>query len=103
MFGHPDFQKLDELRGKIPITEVVSGGAAGADSDGEIWACELNIPVRRFAADWDKHGKAAGPIRNAEMADYAEALIAFPGGKGTANMVKQAKKKGLKIWDWRDG
>ena len=50
-------------------------------------------------ADWDKHGKAAGPIRNAEMAEVADALIAFWDGqsRGTANMISLAKSKGLSV------
>lgn len=52
-----------------------------------------------FPADWNKHGKAAGPILNAEMAEVADALIAFWDGKsrGTANMIQLAKDKGLKV------
>lgn len=71
--------------------EIVSGGARGADALGERLAKSINMGVRRFPADWDKHGKGAGHVRNAEMADYADALLAFWDGKsrGTANMIKQ--------------
>ena len=76
-----------------------SNGWRGVDSMGEEWAKSKSIPVRRFPADWDGLGKAAGFIRNAEMADYADALIAVWDGKsrGTANMIEVAKKKGLKV------
>lgn len=68
---------------------IVSGGARGIDRCGESYAEDNQIPIKRFLADWDKHGKAAGPIRNAEMAEYADALVAFPGiGKGTWGMIK---------------
>ena len=50
-----------------------------------------------FRANWDKHGKAAGPIRNGEMLHEADFLIAFPGGKGTENCVKQAKEMGITV------
>jgi hypothetical protein len=55
------------------------------------------VPVKQFPADWNKYGKAAGPIRNAQMAKYADAVILFPGGRGTANMRKLAKEHGLEI------
>lgn len=82
------------------ITEIVSGGARGVDQLGERIGREFNIPVKVFPADWDTHGKRAGPIRNAQMADYAEALIAVWDGqsRGTANMIQQATKKGLKVY-----
>lgn len=89
-----DFKALDAL----DITEVVSGCARGADSGGEAWARSRGIPVKQFPANWNAHGKSAGMIRNGEMADYAQALAVFPGGKGTANMISRAKLKGLKIF-----
>lgn len=72
------------------ITEVVSGGAWGADRLGEQWAKRNGIPVTRFPADWNRHGKSAGAIRNKEMAAYAEALIAIwnLGSRGTRHMVE---------------
>lgn len=75
-----------------PIETVVSGCARGADRMGEKWARERGLDVARFPADWDQHGKAAGPIRNREMADNADALVAFlaPWSKGTKDMVKAA-------------
>lgn len=76
---------------------VVSGGAPGADAMGERFAEVMGLPVKRFPPDWAKHGKAAGPIRNRQMADYADAVIAFPGGKGTESMLQIAKEAGLEI------
>lgn len=82
------------------VTEVVSGKASGADTLGERYALERKIPVKEFPALWDLYGKGAGPIRNGQMADYAEALIAFPIGesRGTRNMIAQAMAKGLKVY-----
>lgn len=82
------------------ITEVVSGGAAGVDSLGERWARTRNLPVKHFLPDWKAHGKAAGIIRNHQMGDYAQALIAVWDGKskGTKDMIDYAKKKGLKVF-----
>lgn len=96
-----DFARLDEVRLSLPITEVVCGGAKGADTGGEQWAMQRGLPVKRFPADWTRYGRSAGPRRNEEMAIYAEALIAFPGGKGTANMVSQAHTHKLRVLDWR--
>lgn len=85
------------------ITEVVSGCARGIDTDGEEWARKHGIPVRQFPADWERLGKAAGFIRNRQMAQYADAVVLFPGGTGTANMLKEAVAAGIKIYDWRSG
>jgi len=100
-----DYHEYDTLlaavaESKFEITEVVSGGASGVDALGERYAKENGIPLRIFPADWDKHGNAAGPIRNKQMADYADALIALWDGqsKGTASMVSLAKLRGLKIY-----
>lgn len=81
------------------VHEVVSGMAKGVDKFGLRWAYERDISVAKFPADWNTHGKAAGPIRNREMAKYGEALVAIWDGKsrGTKNMVKQAKEHGLKV------
>jgi hypothetical protein len=89
-FTEADFLLLDTFLG---ITEVVCGCAKGADSYGRMWAQQRSIPVKEFPADWDKHGKAAGHIRNAEMADYADGAILFPGGTGTKNMKQQMIKR----------
>lgn len=79
------------------ITEVVCGMATGVDAEGAAWAERNDIPVVEFYANWDAHGKAAGPIRNAEMARYAEKCILFPGGRGTASMRREAMKAGIPV------
>ena len=85
------------------ISEIVSGAAKGVDQLGEDWAEQNEIPVKRFPANWKEHGRAAGPIRNREMAEYAEALIAIWDGqsKGTGNMIKTAEKLGLEVSVYR--
>ncbi len=85
---------------EFPITEVVSGGARGVDRLGEAWARKHGIPVTVFPADWERHGRAAGPLRNTQMAEYGEALIAVWDGKsrGTLDMIRKAKKYGLKVF-----
>ena len=81
------------------ITEVVCGMARGVDTEGFNWAKDNNIPVKEFHADWEKYGRAAGPIRNKQMAEYADALIAFWDGKsrGTKHMIDLAKRANLKV------
>ncbi|KKM72212.1 hypothetical protein LCGC14_1422810, partial [marine sediment metagenome] len=69
--------------------------------EGENWANLMRIPVKKFPANWDKYGKQAGFIRNAEMAQYADAVILFPGGRGTDHMYNVARSHGLIIYDWR--
>jgi len=83
-----------------PITTVISGTAAGVDVHGERWAEEQGIPVEKYPADWNKHGKSAGHIRNAEMADVADALVAIWDGesRGTKGMIELALKKGLSLY-----
>jgi hypothetical protein len=86
------------------ITEVVCGMARGADQFGAKWAYENKIPVKKFPANWDEHGKAAGPIRNAEMAMYADAAIIFiwDGSRGSADMdrkMRNLKKPVFTVWN----
>lgn len=78
---------------------IISGTARGADSLGEKYAFERGYAIERFPADWLQYGKAAGPIRNRQMAENADALIAFWDGysTGTRNMIMEAKKKGIAV------
>ena len=78
-------------------TTVISGGASGADTFGEWWAKENDVPLIRKPADWDRYGKSAGYKRNEEMAEEAEALLALWDGesRGTGHMIDIAKRKGL--------
>ena len=82
------------------ITEVISGGAAGADKLGERYAVENNIPLTVIKAEWDKLGKKAGYIRNEKMSEMADALIALWDEKslGTKHMINIATRKKLKMF-----
>jgi hypothetical protein len=73
------------------VTEVVCGCADGADTLGERWARINNIPVTEMPANWDRDGKAAGPIRNREMANYADAAVIVWDGNspGSRNMLAE--------------
>lgn len=99
-----DYTLLEQFCDKIlqnvkEEVEIVSGGAKGADRLGEKYATERGYSIKVFVADWAKYGKSAGPIRNEQMAKYADGLIAFWDGKsrGTKNMIDLAKKYKLKI------
>lgn len=96
-----------DLKKEEGITEVVSGTNGGFDIErgisigvdhmGEQWAYQNYVPIKQFPPDWNKHKKAAGPIRNQQMAKYADALLAIWDGKsrGTKNMIDEATKKNL--------
>lgn len=85
---------------KFEITEVVSGGAPGVDTAGEAIAETMGLPLKVFPAKWEIHGRAAGPIRNQQMAEYADALIAVWDGKskGTKDMIDRASEQGLAVF-----
>lgn len=90
-------EKIDEFLGdRLPV-EILSGYANGADKLGEQWANKNKIRIRRYLPDWNKYGKAAGPIRNEEMARNATHCIVFWDGtsKGTQSMIDLAKKYNL--------
>jgi len=77
---------------------VIHGAARGADTLAATWARANRVPdVIAVPADWKQHGKAAGPIRNRQMLELhqPDVVIAFPGGPGTADMVKQARAAGV--------
>lgn len=84
----------------FPITELVCGMAKGVDMASWAWAYDTGIPIKEFKANWTLHGRAAGAIRNVQMAEYAEALIAIWDGKsvGTSHMIDTAQDKGLKVF-----
>jgi len=94
-----DLVYLTECLKKHNITEIVCGKARGADTLGEAYGTINNIPIKEFPASWKKYSYGAGSIRNKQMGDYAEALIAFWDGysTGTLDMIRYAKKIGLKV------
>ena len=99
-----DYALLKEFLDKLVIfrsdfTEIVSGTASGADKFGERYAQEHNLAIKRFPADWEKYGKAAGHIRNRQMAEYADACVVFWDGqsKGSVNMAKVARELKLPL------
>jgi len=79
------------------IETVISGAARGGDQIGERWAKRWDRKVERYPANWNKYGRGAGFVRNEQMAQVAEAVIALPGGSGTAHMIKTARRLGLPV------
>ena len=91
-----DYSVVTEfLNGCHDITAIVSGGAAGADSFGEQYAIEHNIKYTIFRPDWVKFGKKAGYIRNADIINAADVVIAFWNGtsNGTKHSIDLARRK----------
>jgi YspA, cpYpsA-related SLOG family len=90
---------LDQYYTAVGISVIIHGGATGADKSAGDYAEDLHIPCYKFPANWNKYGKAAGPIRNKQMLEEGkpDVVIAFPGGKGTANMIKQAQEAGIRV------
>lgn len=91
----------------LSLTEVVTGGAKGADLCGHLWAQGQGIETAVFPANWKGYMRSAGPRRNAHMLAYLRwraevtgarhAVLAFPGGSGTADMCRQARAAGVPV------
>lgn len=92
------FAELDAIDRDRPITRLVHGAARGADTLAGAWADERMVPVYAHPADWSK-GRGAGHARNAEMlkAQRPDLVVAFPGGRGTAGMVRLARAAGVRV------
>jgi hypothetical protein len=87
------FRALDRVHEKRPITTLVHGACrAGADDFAQQWAMSRGVYYSAHRADWRAFGSAAGPRRNAHMlqAEAPDLVMAFPGGRGTADMVRRA-------------
>ena len=97
------FEVLSRCPWVNEISSVISGTAYGADRAGEKWAEQRNIEVIKFPAEWDKYGLSAGPRRNREMAENADALVAIWDGlsSGTLSMIHAAKKGKLRMMVYR--
>jgi hypothetical protein len=98
--GHPSQLDavLDELHSRQRIGAVLHGGATGADALAKRWAWENRVQEEEYPADWNGLGLKAGPLRNQEMIDTApDLVIAFPGGKGTADCLERAYKANIPV------
>ena len=93
-------RSMDDLDSNEGIDLVIHGGARGADTLAGRWADRRRVPCMVFPAAWKGGlGRSAGPIRNGWMIDFGkpDLVLAFPGGRGTANMIKQAKAAGIDV------
>lgn len=83
----------------VDALEIIQGGATGADALAREWCCQREVAYFNVPANWKMLGKAAGPIRNQRMIDEyrPDLVIAFPGGRGTADMVNRADKAGVPV------
>jgi hypothetical protein len=89
---------LDRLHLQEGISEVIEGGATGADALGREWAEHRGVPRTVVTADWETLGLDAGRIRNRKMLrTKPDAVVAFPGGRGTAHMVRIATEAGARV------
>ena len=94
------FKSLDRVHAIAPIEVLIHGAAPGADTLAENWAKSREVNYVGIPAKWKKHGYPAGPIRNSEVvasSPLIHFLIAFPGGTGTADMVKKCEAREIPI------
>lgn len=91
---------LERLRRAGLISLLIHGDASGADRLASQWAREAGMDQVSYPANWKAHGRAAGPMRNRRMLHHGrpQALVAFPGGRGTADMISLARQAGLPVW-----
>jgi hypothetical protein len=93
-----DYKNVREVLDAYQIDTIINGGATGTDALARRYAIENNIKIETYYADWDRYGRQAGPIRNAEMIKCKpDLIIAFPGGKGTANMIKLGRTHNIPV------
>ena len=96
------YHTLDYLHAVRAIGLLIEGGATGADSLAGLWATERTVPLCVVEAEWARFGKAAGMIRNRKMLrlirrQHHDVVLAFPGGRGTAGMVRIALDAGIEV------
>ncbi len=92
---------LDSLQREVPhdALTIIQGGAHGADQMAREWCQSRGVAYENYPANWEVEGKAAGPIRNQRMIDDGkpDRVIAFPGGKGTRDMIRRAQAAKLPV------
>ena len=106
------FKALDALAGTtsswkvppVPVHIIHGACPTGADKYADQWVDSRHVTCERFRADWNKWGKAAGPIRNQLMIDRGKPhyVVAFPGDVGTADMVDRAHRHGIRVIDIKE-
>jgi hypothetical protein len=94
------FRALDRLHAEHRFTDLMQGGCpTGVDRFAKEWRqTKPEIQGWTCEADWDRYGRSAGPRRNTRMAEWKpDLVIAFPGGDGTADMVRKARAAGIPV------
>ena len=93
-------ERLGAFHARHGIDLVIHGNAPGADRLASRWAAKNGIPSHAYVADWKRYGDAAGPIRNGTMLrdGRPDAVLSFPGFKGTADMIRQAREAGIPVY-----
>jgi predicted Rossmann fold nucleotide-binding protein DprA/Smf involved in DNA uptake len=93
-----DYDLNEALEG-LTVTEIISGGAMGVDTLAEVYAKDKGLPLQIFPADWKAHGSKAGPLRNKQIVEACEQLVAIWDGssKGTATTIRMAQKAGKPV------
>lgn len=96
-----DYEFLcSEMKQLTWVSEIVSGGAKGADALGERWASENGVLITRFPADWGRFGRAAGIYRNSDLASYCGLIFWDGKSRGTLDMIDKLRRSGKprKVW-----
>ena len=90
---------LQQIDADGTITTIIHGAARGADQLGEAWGLKRGKVLEPYPADWSTYGLSAGPRRNQEMLTKGkpDLVVAFPGGRGTADMVRRSKRAGVRV------
>jgi predicted Rossmann-fold nucleotide-binding protein len=93
------FEALDRLMAEHGPLTIIEGGAVGADTLAGEWTCmQRSCQLVTEHANWEKHRRPAAPIRNQMIDDHKpDLVIAFPGGRGTADMVLKARSAGIEV------
>lgn len=105
---YSDAETVAAALGQLDVQVLIHGGARGADTLAREWARDMLIPAVVYEADWHRHGRRAGPLRNEAMVAGAPhiareygataVVVAFPGGRGTWDCTRRAREHGLPVW-----
>jgi hypothetical protein len=101
---YSNYELVAQTLDTYEVHEVAEGGASGADRLAALWAHDRHATCRTYPAEWSKYGRWAGPRRNQIMLEdfLPQMVIAFPGGKGTADMIRRATEAGVPVIEIED-